>query len=467
MVQVDLGINEYDPELEDQRHAALLASGILDTTPESGYDTITRLAAEYFGAGVCLLAFADRSRVWVKSVWGRAIYLPRVVHEVPRRDSIFDLLLDEDGPVEIPDLCRHPDYEGRLALLKKLEVSAFASAPVRAFDGTIVGALSLFWEAPRIGLDAEGLQLLENMAEMAASHIELRRLRKLLKERKRPRPRAAAKAAERWPRRNDLLRALDERQFVLHYQPEIDLSTRRIVALEALIRWNHPERGMIAPMDFIPAAEENGLILPIGDWVMEEVCRQIQQWRWENPENDSLRICLNLSARQFSRPGLADHVRALLLQTGIGAEQLGLEMTECSLIPNMETALNVLNSLRSLGVSLLLDDFGTGYSSLNHLHSFPFDVLKIDRLFVSRMTGGEQALQMVRTIVEMAKVLGMDVVAEGIDNPDQYRLLRQLGCRYGQGYLFSKPLSAEALSGLLRLPGRVLPDPEASEMPNL
>jgi EAL domain-containing protein (putative c-di-GMP-specific phosphodiesterase class I) len=246
---------------------------------------------------------------------------------------------------------------------------------------------------------------------------------------------------------------------VLYYQPEVELSTRKIIGLEALIRWDHPERGIIPPMDFIPLAEKSGLILPIGDWGLAEACKQIQTWCREDSRHGSLRVCVNLSARQFSRVGLADHVEALLLQSGISSRQLGLEMTESSLIPNIQTALEVLGSLRKLGVSLLMDDFGTGYSSLNHLHSFPFDVLKIDRSFVGRMTEGDQPLQIVRTIIELARVLGMEVVAEGIETLEQYRLLRQLGCRFGQGFLFARPLSVEAITQLLRLPGRVLPEP--------
>ena len=173
-------------------------------------------------------------------------------------------------------------------------------------------------------------------------------------------------------------------------------------------------------------------------------------------------MCVNLSARQFSRAGLADHVEALLRQSGISSRQLGLEMTESSLIPDMHTALEVLESLRRLGISLLMDDFGTGYSSLSYLHSFPIDALKIDRSFVGRMTEGEQSMQIVRTIIELARVLEMDVVAEGIETVEQYRLLRQLGCRFGQGFLFAQPMSAEELTWLLRLPGRILPDPDAA-----
>jgi len=152
------------------------------------------------------------------------------------------------------------------------------------------------------------------------------------------------------------------------------------------------------------------------------------------------------------------------MRSGISSRQLGIEMTESSLIPDVHTALEVLGNLRRLGVSLLMDDFGTGYSSLSNLYSFPFDVLKIDRSFVCRMTEGDQPLQIVRTIIELARAMGMDVVAEGIETTEQYRLLRGMGCRYGQGYLFAHPMSAEAVTHLLRLPGRVLPDPELAEV---
>jgi EAL domain-containing protein (putative c-di-GMP-specific phosphodiesterase class I) len=218
-------------------------------------------------------------------------------------------------------------------------------------------------------------------------------------------------------------------------------------------------------MEFIPLAEESGLILPIGDWGMSEVCNQIRDWCLANPIHRSLRVCVNLSARQFARVGLADHVEALLRQSGVSSRQLGLEMTESSIIPEKSTALDVLGSLRRLGVSLLMDDFGTGYSSLSYLHSLPIDVIKIDRSFVGRMTDGEQPLQIVRTIIELARVLGMDVVAEGIETPGQYCLLRNLGCRFGQGFLFARPLPVDEITRLLSLPGRVLPEPEASVAP--
>jgi len=458
MPHTALETDRIDRQQENARLAALLSTGILDTPPEACYDAITRLAAEYFQADAALLGFADESRVWIKSSWGQTL------RELPRENSIFELVLEEDGPVVICDISKHPQLARRVLLYKRLHVAFLASVPVRSFDGRILGALSIFCRQSRAGMPSDALRMLESLAEMAASQLELRRLRQSLGKNSLRRTRPSICAANAWPRRADLRHALDRREFVLFYQPEIDLSSRKIVGLEALIRWRHPERGLIPPMDFIPLAEETGLILPIGDWGLAEACSQIQKWCEEDPRHISLRVGVNLSARQFSREGLADHVEALLLQYGISSHQLGLEMTESSLIPNMQTALEVLTSLRKLGVSLLLDDFGTGYSSLNHLHSFPFDVLKIDSSFVGRMTEGDQPLQIVRTIIELARVLGMDVVAEGIESRDQYRLLRQLGCRYGQGFLFARPMSAAAVGELLRLPGRILPELEMVEV---
>ena len=458
MPEIELETGKVDRQEEEARLAALASTRILDTAPEPGYDAVTRLAAEYFQADSAGLGFADESRVWIKSHFGEHM------RELPRKDSIFNLVLAEDGLVVVSDIAKQPFGHGQVLSVKRLDMAFFAGVPVRLFDGKILGVLTIFCRRPRPDLTPDQLRMLQSLADMVSSQLELRRLRKSFKGHRQRRPRADQNVTAGWPSGKDLRHALEERQFVLHYQPEIELSTRKVVGLEALIRWAHPTRGLIPPMDFIPLAEESGLILPIGDWGLAEACNQIQKWCREDPRRSSLRILVNLSARQFSRAGLADHVEALLLQYGISSRQLGLEMTESSLIPNIRTALEVLGSLRKLGVSLLMDDFGTGYSSLNHLHSFPFDVLKIDRSFVGRMTEGDQPLQIVRTIIELARVLGMDVVAEGIETNEQYRLLRQLGCRFGQGYLFARPMSADAVTQLLRLPGRVLPEPEACEV---
>jgi EAL domain-containing protein (putative c-di-GMP-specific phosphodiesterase class I) len=460
MVQTALEMNETDCEREKVRLAALYSVEILDTPPEPAYDTITRLAGEYLLADSANICFADESRIWMKSCWGQ------VVRELPRQHSVFDLVLAKDGPLVVPDISLHPDNHQLSPRFKHLGMASFASVPVRSTDTQILGLLNIFFRKPAQEMPPNTIRTLESLAEMVSSQLELRKLRNILSGNRNgaQRTRMIEPAYGVWPCQGDLREALEQGQFVLYYQPQIDLVTRKIVGLEALIRWVHPERGLIAPMDFIPLAEESGLILPIGDWGLAEACSQIQKWCQEDIRYGSLRVCVNLSARQFSRKGLADHVEALLMQFGISSRQLGLEMTESSLIPNMSTALEVLGSLRRLGVSLLMDDFGTGYSSLSHLHSFPFDVLKIDRSFVGRMTEGEQPLQIVRTIIELARVMGMDVVAEGIETHEQYRQLREMRCRYGQGYLFARPMTAEAVTQLLRLPGRVLPDPDLSPL---
>ncbi len=456
MPQVETETTKLPHCKESARLAALHSHGILDTAPEPAYDAITRLAAEYFQVDSAVISFADETRVWTKSHWGEA------VRELPRANSIFEMVLAEDGPVVIPDIEQHPHFQHQKLHFRKLNVTFVASVPVRASDGNIIGALSIFCQQKRSDLTPDELGTLQNLSEMISSQLELHRLRNAFTRQRIRRSRSEREAgrAQVWPCSSDLRRALDEREFVLYYQPEVDLNTRKIVGLEALIRWRHPERGLISPMEFIPLAEESGMILPIGDWGLAEACSQIQSWTSEDPRHSTLRVCVNLSARQFLREGLADHVESLLQQSGTSSRQLGLEMTESSMIANMGTALEVLGSLRTLGISLSMDDFGTGYSSLSYLHSFPFDILKIDRSFVGRMSDGDQALQIVRTIIELARVLGMDVVAEGIETREQYRLLRQMGCRFGQGYLFARPMAAADVTNLLRLPGRVLPDPE-------
>jgi EAL domain-containing protein (putative c-di-GMP-specific phosphodiesterase class I) len=459
MPQAELEIGKVEPQQERLRIAELMSTGILDTPPESDYDAIVRLVAEYFHASSASIAFADESRVWIKSSWHHP------AREFPRLNSVFDLVIAKNSPVVIPDVSKYAGREALLPRLKLIGMNAFASAPIRSSNGNTLGILTVFWSKPCQEMPPDAIHTLESMASLVSGQLELRRLRKALAGTRhmQRRSRAVTTANENWPRAVDLRRALDQGQFEFYYQPEVDLVTRKIVGLEALIRWNHPERGLISPMDFVPVAEENGLILPIGDWGLATACSQIQKWCREDPRHVSLRVGVNLSARQFSREGLADHVEALLSQFGISSRQLGLEMTESSFIQDLNPALGVLGSLRRLGVSLLMDDFGTGYSSLNHLHSFPFDVLKIDCSFVQRMTQGDQPLQIVRTIIELARVLGMDVVAEGIETIEQYRLLREMKCRYGQGYLFARPMTAEAVTQLLRLPGRILPEPEDTE----
>lgn len=451
MDRTETATPETDRRQEIARLGALASYAILDTPPEACYDDLVRLAAEYFHAEAACLAFADESRVWIKSWWGRQ------VREFPRANSVFDLVLERDGPVAVGDVHQCECPHGKPLMTRMLDAAFFASAPVRTPEGRIVAALTVLSAEPRPEPTPDQLHMLESMADMVAARLELRRLQRP-SARQRATRHIHKKTLESWPHCSDLRRALDRREFVLYYQPEIDLTHRTIIGVEALIRWNHPERGILSPQHFIPHAEACDVIQSIGDWSLAEACNQIQRWNREDAGNTSLRVCVNLSPRQFARPGLADHIASLLVQSGISSRQLGLEMTESSLIPNLTTAVDLLWNLHRLGVSLHMDDFGTGYSSLSYLHSFPFDVLKIDRSFIGRMTEGDQALQIVRTIVDLARALDMDVVAEGIETPEQVALLRQMGCRYGQGFLFSPPLEPAKITELLRLPGLILPE---------
>jgi EAL domain-containing protein (putative c-di-GMP-specific phosphodiesterase class I) len=450
MVRAERDEGKPGSDRESARLAALDSSGILDTPPEAGYDAITRLAADYFEAEAAVISFADETRVWTKSFCGE------VSRELPRSHSFFDLVLAAQGPVEIGDIREHPGFQGQLHLHSHGVVS-LAAAPVRVGDDQTVGMLAVFRQRPREPLLDNEVRTLMNLATMVSSQLELHQLRSDARRQRGSQGVPARDVSQPWLSHADLRRAIDRREFALYYQPVVELASLQVIGLEALIRWQHPERGLLTPIDFIPTAEDCGLILPIGDWGLAEACRQIQAWTRDIPEYQSVRVCVNLSARQFSREGLADHIESLLMQSGTSSRQLGLEMTESSLIPNMGIAIEVLESLRAMGISISMDDFGTGYSSLSYLHSFPIDVLKIDRSFVGRMTEGEQPLQIVRTIIELARVLNMDVVAEGIETVEQYELLRELGCRFGQGYLFARPMPAEKVSALLSLPGRILP----------
>ena len=241
----------------------------------------------------------------------------------------------------------------------------------------------------------------------------------------------------------DLRGALDRGEFFIQYQPIVALETFMIRGFEALVRWKHPTRGLVSPIDFVPVAEETGLILPIGQWVLKESCRQMRQWQTRFPSDPPLFVSVNLSSKQFTQPDLIQEVARTLQETQLDPRSLKLEITESAVMENVENATEMLRQLRALGVQLSIDDFGTGYSSLSYLHRFPIDTLKIDRSFVTRMVGNTENIEIVRTIVMLAQNLGMDVVAEGVETNEQLVLLRELECENGQGYFFSKPTDVE------------------------
>ena len=247
----------------------------------------------------------------------------------------------------------------------------------------------------------------------------------------------------------DLRRALRREEFRVRYQPLIDLKEGRLMGFEALVRWQHPERGFVSPMDFIPLAEEVGLIAPIDRWVLGQASRQSREWQLHHGHQAGLTICVNVSSKQFSRDDTVQEVARVLEETQLDPSCLKLEITESAIMDSPERASEILEDLRRMGVRLALDDFGTGYSSLSHLHRFPFDTLKIDRSFVSRMGIDGQNPEIVRTIIALAGSLEMDVVAEGIETALQLEILRDMGCEFGQGWYFAKPLTDEDAERLI------------------
>lgn len=248
---------------------------------------------------------------------------------------------------------------------------------------------------------------------------------------------------------NDLRRVLERQELQICYQPIVALKTGRINGFEALVRWQHPQRGLVSPMDFIPIAEETGLIVPIGYWVLQEACCQIRAWQEHFVSTEPLTISVNFSGKQFAQPDFIQKIEQILTETGLDGHTLKLEITESVLIENAASAAAMFLQLKKLGVQVYIDDFGTGYSSLSYLHRFPIDVLKIDRSFVSRMSDNNNNSEIVRTIVTMADNLNMKVIAEGIETGEQLNQLREMRCEDGQGYLFAKPLTIEAVAALL------------------
>jgi EAL domain-containing protein (putative c-di-GMP-specific phosphodiesterase class I) len=251
--------------------------------------------------------------------------------------------------------------------------------------------------------------------------------------------------------------ALERNELRVFYQPIIALDSGKLTGFEALMRWQHPDRGLVSPGDFIPVAEDTGLIIPMTLWIMRQACQQLSQWRWVSPQNRSLLISVNLSGKHFAQPDLVDQVREILYETGLDPICLKLEITESMVMGDPESTTRVLNELRNLGVQLSIDDFGTGYSSLSYLHRFPIDTLKIDRSFVMRMGKEGENSEIVKTIVTLAQNLQMEVIAEGVETVQQLEQLRHLGCRYAQGYLLAKPMPLAEIDKLVRQKTNWLP----------
>jgi diguanylate cyclase len=253
---------------------------------------------------------------------------------------------------------------------------------------------------------------------------------------------------------SELRHALEREELQVYYQPQVSLQTGEIIGAEALVRWLHPERGLVSPDKFIPIAEETGLIIPIGEWVLQTACKQTKLW--QNSGFASLQVSVNLSSRQFSQIDLRKQLVQILMQTGLDPTYIELELTESMLVQNTEVAIRRLNALKSLGVKIAIDDFGTGYSSLSYLQQFPFDILKIDRCFIQNITENPNNAAITKAIIEMAKSLNLKLIAEGVETTEELSFICRHGCDAMQGYLFSRPLPIHEFSQLLKR-GKRLP----------
>ncbi|MEG4812180.1 EAL domain-containing response regulator [Microcoleus sp. F8-D3] len=246
--------------------------------------------------------------------------------------------------------------------------------------------------------------------------------------------------------KTNLCNALEREEFQVYYQPQVNVQTGKIMSAEALVRWLHPEKGLISPAEFIPDAEETGFIIQLGEWVLQTACRQMQVW---HNAGFSLRVAVNLSARQFHQPDLCSRVAQILAETGLEPSSLELELTESLMVEDAESAIAALQQLKNLGVCISIDDFGTGYSSLSYLTQYPFDTLKIDRCFISNITDGCTNAAIVKAIIEMAHSLCLEVIAEGVETEAEKDFLWRYECDTMQGYLFSPPLVAADFERLL------------------
>lgn len=258
------------------------------------------------------------------------------------------------------------------------------------------------------------------------------------------------KAVNRLELETDLRQAVEREEFLVYYQPIIGLKDGTLAGFEALMRWRHPQRGLVSPAEFIPLSEDTGLIIPMTLWMLRETCRQMGHWSWLAPAYQNLSLSVNLSSRHFAQPDLAQQVQGILRETGFAAHRLKVEITESILMENAQQTVELLLQLKEIGVQVSIDDFGTGYSSLSYLHRFPIDTLKVDRSFVNTMGEGGDKREIVQTIIALAKNLSMEVVAEGIETAEQCQRLRNLDCEYGQGFLFSRPLPHEEILPLLQ-----------------
>ncbi|WP_432570159.1 sensor domain-containing phosphodiesterase [Kineococcus sp. SYSU DK005] len=424
---------------EGERLASLRSYRVLDTAADPSLDAVTAAAARALGAPAALISLVDEDRQWFKSATGLQAVVGYETDQTPREVSFCAHVVASEQVVVVPDATADARFADNVLVTGPEHVRAYVGAPVIGRDGLPLGTLCVLDRQAR-QFDGAGVQVLSDLAVAVAELLELRRLEVL-----------SGVGSHRVLLDSRRLRAgIDADELLVHYQPVVDLPSRRWSGVEALVRWAHPVRGLLAPAAFVPLAEASGLIVALGRQVLVRACEQVARWRREVPAAAQLRVAVNVSGRQLGDPGVVQVVTDALALSGLPAEALVLELTETALAQVGSAADTAVREVRDLGVALALDDFGTGYANADYLQRFEPDVVKIDRSFVHGLGRSTGADALARSLIDLALRSGCSVTAEGVQRDEQVQVLRRWGVRSAQGELFSTARTAEDLrQGLL------------------
>jgi EAL domain-containing protein (putative c-di-GMP-specific phosphodiesterase class I) len=425
--------NELESQAKERTRLAALGSyEILDTNPEEVFDEFARLAASIVGTPIALISLVDGRRLWFKAKVGLSI------SETARERAFCSHAIAGTGIFQVPDALEDLRFVHHPLVADGPKIRFYAGAPLIGSEGHALGTLCVIDFVPR-ELSREQQDALQILSRHVMAQLELRRRVSNF----------TRGDASRQKAHSALRRAVDCDQFVLHYQPKADMRSGHIVGLEALIRWNHPEQGIIAPANFIPLLEESGLILAVGTWVLRQAMNDYRDWIQQGLNVPP--IAVNVSPHQLRHAGFISELEAVLDHHGAQRAPLDIEITESVLLENTEEIIYKLSCIRSMGVQIAIDDFGTGYSSLRYLAHLPIDTLKIDRSFVTAMTDDADDMAIVSSIIALAHGLDFKVVAEGVETEEQRKLLRLLRCDQMQGFLLSAAVGKEQLEAMLRI----------------